>query len=186
MLIRDYIQNGGDDHHDDITFPRMIIRVSHQTLVLLVKPIITSLRFAQTGCWNELLYSQNVVELIRADIAIKTGWFHLIIKKGNIIDSYQKASEPNVVRKSFPKEISVLIHPSSSEGTKFLNYLEVTAEQLNIRDFDAQEIISEAVMRGLIALSEKDQKIQNPQAWLRQVCTHTLCDRAKEQEKPGF
>ena len=96
---------------------------------------------------------------------------------------HQNSGKLSVIRENFLNDISNLIHPLSPEGTRFLNYLEVTARQLAIRDFDAQEIISEAVMRGLIALSEKDQKIQNPQAWLRQVCTYIICDRVKEQKK---
>ncbi|MEM9400749.1 MAG: hypothetical protein AAF984_11125 [Verrucomicrobiota bacterium] len=90
-----------------------------------------------------------------------------------------------VLKTDFSNEISHLLKPSNPQGRSLLNYLQRTAKQLNIRDFEVSELISEATMRGLASIDLKGEVIKNPHAWLRKVCTFILYDMVKDEKKTG-
>lgn len=79
----------------------------------------------------------------------------------------------------FLESVSDILDPKSSEGDTLLYYLERTGRQLNIRDYDVREVISEATTRGLLMIEKKQEEIENPSAWLHKVCSHILYDMVK-------
>lgn len=83
----------------------------------------------------------------------------------------------------FLETVSEILDPKSTEGDVLLSYLERTSRQLNIRDFDVCEVISEAATRGLVMIEKKQERIQNPLAWLRKVCSNILYDMVKDEIK---
>ena len=91
--------------------------------------------------------------------------------------------QTEVLKTNFLNEVSRILEPSNAEGRSLLNYLQRTGKQLNIRDFDIRELISEAAMRGLALIDNKSEEIGNTQAWLRKVCTFILYDMVKAEKK---
>ena len=91
--------------------------------------------------------------------------------------------QTEVLKTNFLNEVSRILEPSNAEGRSLLNYLQRTGKQLNIRDFDIRELISEAAMRGLALIDNKSEEIENTQAWLRKVCTFILYDMVKAEKK---
>ena len=81
----------------------------------------------------------------------------------------------------FLESVSNVLDPKSSEGDALLYYLERTSRQLNIRDFDVREVISEAATRGLVMIEKKQEGIRNPSAWLHKVCSNILYDMVKDE-----
>ena len=88
-----------------------------------------------------------------------------------------------VFKTQFSQEISRILEPSNVKGRSLLNYLQRTAKQLNIKDFDISELIGEATMRGLALIDKREEAIEEPQAWLRKVCTFILYDMVKDEKK---
>lgn len=87
------------------------------------------------------------------------------------------------LKKQFLNEVSCILEPSNAEGRTFLNYLQRTGKQLNIRDLEPRELISDAVMRGLAYIDNNSEEIKNTQAWLRRVCTYIMYDMVKGEKK---
>lgn len=85
------------------------------------------------------------------------------------------------LKSDFSKEVSCLMHPSSVEGTKLLNYLQRVARQLNIRDFSVHDVVSEATVRGFDAIDRKGERIRSASAWLRSIGTRIIKDRVKRE-----
>ena len=83
----------------------------------------------------------------------------------------------------FSNDVSCILEPSNAQGRSLLNYLQRLAIQLNIRDFEIRELISEATMRGLSLIDNRQEAIQDPHAWLRKVCTYILYDKVKDEKK---
>ena len=88
-----------------------------------------------------------------------------------------------VFKTQFSQEISHILEPSNAQGRSLLNYLQRIAKQLNIKDFDVSELIGEATMRGLAFIDKREEAIEEPQAWLRKVCTFILYDMVKDEKK---
>lgn len=88
-----------------------------------------------------------------------------------------------VFKAIFLNNVSELLDSPSAEGKALLNYLQRLGKQLNIRDFDVRELVSEATMRGLALIDNRAERIDNTQAWLRKVCTFILYDMVKDEKK---
>lgn len=81
----------------------------------------------------------------------------------------------------FSQSVSGLMHPSSTEGTKLLNYLQRIGIQLKVRNFSVHEVVSEATMRGFDSIERKGEEIRSAAAWLRSVGTLIIKDKVKRE-----
>ncbi|MFK8181745.1 MAG: RNA polymerase sigma factor [Phormidesmis sp.] len=94
-----------------------------------------------------------------------------------------QGSQPQLkeLKAEFGKEVSCLMHPSSVEGTKVLNYLQRIGRQLNIRNFSVHDVVSEATMRGFDSIDRKEERIRSASAWLRSIGTRIIKDQVKRE-----
>lgn len=92
-------------------------------------------------------------------------------------------SKTEAFKNQFNAAVSLLFAPTSREGTALLNHIQRTGRLLKIRNLDAKEVISEAVMRGLTLIENKGEGIENPHAWLSKVSTYILYDLVKDEKK---
>jgi len=83
----------------------------------------------------------------------------------------------------FLESVSQILDPKNPEGDNLFRYLKRTSRQLNIRDFDVREVISEAATRGLMTIEKKQEEIYNPTAWLRKTGSIILYDMVKDEIK---
>lgn len=84
---------------------------------------------------------------------------------------------------SFLSQVSEILSPHNSQGDSLLRYLTRVGQQLALNDIDTQEVINEAVTRGLLYIQRRQQAIHNPQAWLRKVCSNILYDYVKHEKR---
>ncbi len=92
-------------------------------------------------------------------------------------------TQVKVHKEDFLKEVSNLLAPSNPKGRAFLNYLQRTGKQLNIKNLDPCELVSDATMRGLTYIDDNSKRIENTPAWLRKVCTYIMLDMVKGEKK---
>lgn len=78
---------------------------------------------------------------------------------------------------TFSRDVSQILLPDNPSGKKLINYLQRLAKQLNIRNFDVREVISESTMRGLDSIERKGEAINNASAWLSSVGTRVIKDQ---------
>jgi RNA polymerase sigma factor (sigma-70 family) len=95
----------------------------------------------------------------------------------------EKHTKVKVLKDAFLHDVSCLLEPSNPKGRAFLNYLQRTGKQLNIKNLDPHELISDATMRGLTYIDDNSKRIDNTQAWLRKVCTYIMLDMVKGEKK---
>ena len=95
----------------------------------------------------------------------------------------KNSTKVQVLKAQFLDEISDILAPSNVRGKAFLNYLQRTGKQLNIRNLNPHELVSEAVMRGLAYIDDTSKGIDNTQAWLRKVCSHIMYDMVKGEKR---
>jgi DNA-directed RNA polymerase specialized sigma24 family protein len=72
-------------------------------------------------------------------------------------------------KQTFLNDVSELLKPYNSEGTKVLNHLQMVGIKLNIRDFNVRAVINEATIRGLERIDKKEEPIRSAAAWIRIV-----------------
>jgi DNA-directed RNA polymerase specialized sigma24 family protein len=72
-------------------------------------------------------------------------------------------------KQTFLKDVSELLKPSNSEGSKVINNLQMVGLKLNIRDFNVRAVINEATIRGLARIDKKEEPIRSAAAWIRIV-----------------
>lgn len=84
---------------------------------------------------------------------------------------------------TFGEDVSLLLQPENRDGARTLNYFQRLAKQLNIRNFDVREILSEATMRGLDSIDRKEEPIKSASAWLRSVGTKIIKDQVRAEIK---
>ena len=89
----------------------------------------------------------------------------------------------STLKEDFLDTVSRNLEPGNSEGSSLLFYLQRTARQLNLSDFDVREILIEATVRGLSFIEERAERISNPTAWLRRVCSNIMYDMVREEKK---
>lgn len=77
----------------------------------------------------------------------------------------------------------ILFAPGNKDGTRILNYFERTARQLNIRNFDAPEVVNEVAYRGLAVIEKKKEPIKSAPAWFRSVGIRIIKDQVKAEIK---
>ncbi|NEZ54124.1 RNA polymerase sigma factor [Adonisia turfae] len=95
----------------------------------------------------------------------------------------QKSNKVQALKAKFLDEVSYILEPSNVQGKSFLNYLQRVGKQLNIRNLNPHELISDAVMRGLTYIDKNSKGIDNVQAWLRKVCSHIMYDMVKGEKR---
>jgi DNA-directed RNA polymerase specialized sigma24 family protein len=87
------------------------------------------------------------------------------------------------LKNAFSQDVATLLHPDNEAGTRLLNVLQRLAKQLNIRNFDVREVLSEATMRGLDSIDRKGEPIASAFAWLRSIGTRVIKDQVKAEIK---
>lgn len=98
----------------------------------------------------------------------------------------QQHSHKNKVqcyKDAFSREVSQVFAPNNKEGSRILTYFERTARQLNIRDFDVREILSEVTCKGLVTIEKKEEPIKSVPAWYRCIGINLIKDRVKAEIK---
>lgn len=96
----------------------------------------------------------------------------------------QQHSQKNKVqcyKDTFSREVSQLLAPDNKDGSRILTYLERSARQLNIRDFDVREVLSEVTCRGLTTIEKKEEPIKSVPAWFRSIGINIIKDRVKAE-----
>jgi RNA polymerase sigma factor (sigma-70 family) len=88
-----------------------------------------------------------------------------------------------LLKAKFLGDVSFLLQASNPRGRAFLNYLQRVGRQLNIKDLDPHELISEATMRGLVYIGATSTGIDNPEAWFRKTCNYIMLDMVKDEKK---
>lgn len=83
----------------------------------------------------------------------------------------------------FSRQVSQLFAPDNRDGSRILTAYERIARQLNIRDFDAREVLSEVTCRGLAAIERKEEPIKSIPAWFRSIGTNIIKDGVKAEIK---
>lgn len=63
------------------------------------------------------------------------------------------------------------------------NYIETLSRRWNLHHLEAQEVLLEAINRGLDYINQKGRAIENPGAWLRVVAVNIIRDEAKATAK---
>ena len=81
----------------------------------------------------------------------------------------------------FNRQVSNIFAPNNREGSRILTAFERIAKQLNIRDFDVREVLSEVTCRGLATIEKKEQPIKSVPAWFRSIGTNIIKDRVKAE-----
>lgn len=84
---------------------------------------------------------------------------------------------------TFSDQVSQIFAPGNRDGSRILNYFERTAKQLNIRDFDAREVLSEVTCKGLATIEKKEEPIKSVPAWFRSIGINIIKDRVKAEIK---
>lgn len=95
-------------------------------------------------------------------------------------------SQENKVRsykQAFSEDVSNLFAPGNKEGTRILTSFQRTARQLNIRNFDVKEILSEVTCKGLSTIDKKEEPIESVSAWYRSVGPNLIKDRVGAEIK---
>lgn len=95
----------------------------------------------------------------------------------------KQQTQVKIHKEDFLKDVSQLLAPSNPTGRAFLNYLQRTGKQLNIKNLDPYELVSDATMRGLTYIDDNSKRIDNTPAWLRKVCTYIMLDMVKGEKK---
>ena len=86
----------------------------------------------------------------------------------------------------FELAVSDLLLPHNSKRTSLLRFIRYTADRYHLNFFDAEEILSESILRGLNYISRTGKEIHVPEAWLRATALHILRDQVRDnirQEK---
>lgn len=79
-----------------------------------------------------------------------------------------------VLVQDFVASVSYLLMADEFKGTALYKFLIRFARQWHIAHVDLDEVIVEAVTRGITYIRKHHQPIQKPEAWLRQVCLNIL------------
>lgn len=77
----------------------------------------------------------------------------------------------------FVTAVSYLLMSDEFKGTALYKFLIRFARQWHIPNVDLDEVIVEAVTRGIAYIRNHNQPIKKPEAWLRQVCLNILKNR---------
>jgi DNA-directed RNA polymerase specialized sigma24 family protein len=72
-------------------------------------------------------------------------------------------------KQTFLNDVSELLKPHNSAGTKVLNHLQMVGMKLNIRDLNVRAVINEATLRGLNRIDKTEEPIRSAAAWIRIV-----------------
>lgn len=86
-------------------------------------------------------------------------------------------------KEEFLHKVSGILQDPNPKGKAFINYILRVGRQLNIKNLDAHELISEATMRGLAYIGNTSNGIDNVEAWLRKTCTYIMLDMVKGEKK---
>ncbi|MEO1396447.1 MAG: sigma-70 family RNA polymerase sigma factor [Cyanobacteria bacterium J06634_5] len=86
-------------------------------------------------------------------------------------------------KNDFSRQISQIFAPDNKDGSRILTYFERTARQLNIRNFDVREVLSEVTCRGFATIEKKEEPIKSVPAWFRSIGLNIIKDRVKAEIK---
>ena len=92
-----------------------------------------------------------------------------------------KRTQVQGYKASFSIAVSALMQPDNREGTRILNAFQRLAKQLNIRNFDPLEVLSEATYRGIESIERKQEPIQSATAWLRAIGARVIKDQVRAE-----
>jgi RNA polymerase sigma factor (sigma-70 family) len=87
----------------------------------------------------------------------------------------QQQPDPNdILVNEFILAVSNLLLPNEFKGTALYGFLIGFKRRWNIFHVDLDEVIVEAVKRGIEYIRKHDEPIRKPEAWLRPVCLNIL------------
>jgi RNA polymerase sigma factor (sigma-70 family) len=85
---------------------------------------------------------------------------------------YDRDQDPLVT--DFLQAVSHLLQPNEFKGTALYKFLVGMARRWHLSDVDIDDVLLEAVKRGIEYIRRNGRPIEKPEAWLRRVCLNIL------------